>query len=83
MEEKKFTLRISPEEAENLETLKKFLKLSTDAAAIRHAISNYQKLESTIVELRHENNNLKFALVDTHNRIKDFNNSLKRLMEIH
>jgi predicted transcriptional regulator len=82
MEERKFTLRISPEEGANLEKLREFLNLSTDTAAIRHAITHYIELEKKILKLQQENNNLKIALTNLHNRIKDFKTSFERLTEI-
>jgi len=47
MEGKNFTLRLSGEEAEALEGLRKSVNAATDAAAVRHAIINFVDVENT------------------------------------
>jgi cell division protein FtsB len=79
MEDRKFTLRLSAEETGNLETLRKFLRLSTDTATIRHAITHYIELEMKILKLQQENNHLKRAHTDLQARIKDFKTSFEKL----
>ena len=59
MEGKNFTLRLSGEEVEALEMLRKNVGVATDTAAVRHAIRNFAEVENTKQMQAKEIENLK------------------------
>lgn len=78
--ERKFTLRLSDIDAKNLDILKEYLDEKIDARAIKIAIAKFKdrqetlkKANSTILELRKENAELK-------NLINEFKGSLNKII---
>ena len=76
---RQFILRLYLEDAKMLEVLKEYLKLSTDVAAIRHAILEFINREGEIERLKEENAKLEETLSNLTNRITDFKSAFEQL----
>ena len=75
MERKTFTLRLSADEAEAVEILRQYLCVSTDTAALRHAILKFKEIDEKSFEKSKKISELQSEL----SKLKDL---IKHLLDV-